>query len=261
MSFVRRISDADAERVLGAVEPNENGTLERGELEPLVLAIRASVPAQPSPELEPWLVPRLAEAARASGAAAGAETTTALSPARRARAPWSRRALAAKVAVAAALVPMLAAGLAVAGVTLPGPARSAFERVGIDLPNQSAVDDSSTSAGDEGAGGDEAAASGDHQGSKGGEGEDAGSGKPSKGSGKSHGRGHGHRGGRGASGSSGNSASAPGQQGTAPGLQGTTPGQGATPPGQGGTPPGQTFEPASPEGSGPPSSPPGQSKP
>lgn len=50
--------------------------------------------------------------------------------------PRSRRALVARVAIAVAAIPLLFAGLAVAGVTVPSPARSAFDAVGITLPNQ-----------------------------------------------------------------------------------------------------------------------------
>jgi hypothetical protein len=48
----------------------------------------------------------------------------------------SRRRLVAKLAIAMALVPAVLAGLAFAGVTLPGPANSAFNSVGVNLPNQ-----------------------------------------------------------------------------------------------------------------------------
>jgi hypothetical protein len=254
MSFLRRITDEEVERLLA--ETSENGTPELGELASFVRALSGAVPAQPPTGLEAWLVPNLAATARAASHAT--EATAALSgPARRARTRRPRLALAAKVAVAAALVPASMTGLAFAGVTLPEPARSAFERVGIDLPNQSAVDDSA--AADENAGGDESAAS--HRDHGAGKGQSSGSAGKSKSRGKSaaaHRRGD-HRAAHG--GTKGRSDSAPGQQGTAPGQQGTTPGQGGTPPGQGGTPPGQTFDSASPQGGGSPSSPPGKSKP
>jgi hypothetical protein len=61
-------------------------------------------------------------------------------PASRARpvAPRRRRAwrLALSTVVVALSLPLLAAGLAFAGVALPGAANSTFERLGIDLPNQ-----------------------------------------------------------------------------------------------------------------------------
>jgi hypothetical protein len=49
--------------------------------------------------------------------------------------------LVARIAIAVAAIPALFAGLAVAGVKLPGPADSAFESVGIELPNQEADGD------------------------------------------------------------------------------------------------------------------------
>jgi hypothetical protein len=67
------------------------------------------------------------------------------------RAPRRRRlALAARIAFAVALLPLLSAGLAVAGVTLPGPAQSAFERVGIELPNQAGGGEATDDDGDGG---------------------------------------------------------------------------------------------------------------
>lgn len=82
------------------------------------------------------IVPMLAEAARASAAEAAR-------PAR----PRRRLALAARVAFAVALLPLLSAGLAVAGVNLPSPAQSAFERVGIELPNQAGSGESASGDG------------------------------------------------------------------------------------------------------------------
>jgi hypothetical protein len=101
-------------------------------------ALRAAVPAESDPRLGATLVPRLAATARASTLAA--ETVTMRSgtaPATRAaRRPRSRLASVARVAIAIALIPLVLAGLAVAGVTVPSPARSAFDSVGITLPNQ-----------------------------------------------------------------------------------------------------------------------------
>lgn len=89
------------------------------------------------------LVPMLAEAARSAGAEASVR-------------PRRRLALAARVAFAVALLPLFSAGLAVAGVSLPGPAQSAFERVGIELPNQAGsgnqTDDDTDETGDAKAG-------------------------------------------------------------------------------------------------------------
>ncbi|HZA57899.1 MAG TPA: hypothetical protein VE523_01785, partial [Solirubrobacterales bacterium] len=66
--------------------------------------------------------------------------------------PRHRLALVARIAVAVALLPLLTAGLAVAGVRLPDAAADAFDSVGVDLPNQAASEDSNGtggSAGDE----------------------------------------------------------------------------------------------------------------
>jgi hypothetical protein len=98
-------------------------------------ALRAAVPAHPSRELTATLVPRLAATARSSTIEAETQTTRparVLEPGR----PRSRRALVARIAIAVALIPLLLAGLAFAGVTVPGPARDAFDSVGITLPNQ-----------------------------------------------------------------------------------------------------------------------------
>ena len=112
-----------------------NGAYE-GEMNEVALfesALRVAVPTRPDPTIGTALVPRLAEAARA--ATLEAETQGA----RRApRTPRSRLALVARVGVTVALIPLVLAGLAFAGVTVPGPARDAFDAVGISLPNQSA---------------------------------------------------------------------------------------------------------------------------
>jgi hypothetical protein len=91
-------------------------------------ALRAAVPSRPDPRIGTALVPRLAEAARAATLEADAR------PVR--QRPRSRFALVARVGIAVALIPLVLAGLAFAGVTVPGPARDAFDAVGIALPNQ-----------------------------------------------------------------------------------------------------------------------------
>jgi hypothetical protein len=109
-----------------------NGAFE-GEMKDVALfenALRAAVPARPDPALGTTLVPRLAAMARA------ATLEAEVLPTRRTAAPRSRLALVARVGVAVALIPLVLAGLAFAGVTMPSPARSAFESVGITLPNQ-----------------------------------------------------------------------------------------------------------------------------
>ena len=102
-------------------------------------ALRAAVPMKPDPRIGATLVPRLAEVARA--ATIEAETH----PAR--QRPRSRLALVARVGIAVALIPLVLAGLAVAGVTVPSPARSAFEEVGITLPHQPSSHSNGTAAG------------------------------------------------------------------------------------------------------------------
>jgi hypothetical protein len=107
-------------------------------------ALRAAVPTQPDLRLGAELVPRLAQIARAASIEAEQVRGRRTSPRGRRR---PRLALVARVAIPVALVPLLFAGLAVAGVTVPEPARSAFETVGVELPNQP---DESSRGGDEG---------------------------------------------------------------------------------------------------------------
>lgn len=96
-------------------------------------ALRAAVPTRPDPAIGTALVPRLAEMARVATLDAETHGTR-----RSAAAPRSRFALVARVGIAVALIPLVLAGLAFAGVTVPGPARDAFNAVGINLPNQPA---------------------------------------------------------------------------------------------------------------------------
>jgi hypothetical protein len=103
------------------------------ELESFMEAVRETVPEQPDSAFEPELIRRLAETARLGGTA---EAFTRPAPVF-----GSRRALIAKTAVAVAVIPVALAGLAFAGVNLPDPARSAFESVGVSLPNQSDGDE------------------------------------------------------------------------------------------------------------------------
>ena len=107
-----------------------------GEMDDVALfqsALRAAVPTQPDPRIGQALVPRLAETARTAGIAASNGTTVTRAPRRRPR--WH---LVARVGIAAATIPLLFAGLAVAGVTVPQAAQDAFETVGVELPNQPA---------------------------------------------------------------------------------------------------------------------------
>jgi hypothetical protein len=125
---------------MGRNPANGHGAIE-GEMNEVALfesALRAALPTRPDPALGRELVPRLAQAARAS--IFEAETRT------RRRTPRSRGALVARVGIAVALIPLVLAGLAFAGVTVPGPARSAFDSVGITLPNQPSDEGTSSKA-------------------------------------------------------------------------------------------------------------------
>src|ERR687897_1725358 len=146
MGFGARIRDVDAERLLSG-HGSGNGRAELVELASFVSLVRTTVPARLDPVAEVPLIERLAETARLANDAATADTAP-MQPVR-ATAWRPRLALAAKVAVAVALLPAATAGLAFAGVSLPQPAREAMERIGLDLPNQSAVDEESTASGDE----------------------------------------------------------------------------------------------------------------
>jgi hypothetical protein len=136
MGFPRRLNGKNQERLLAGASIEGHGEFE--EVAAFMRALPEQVPESPPEGLERTLVPRLAEAARTSVALA---ETPAPSPIQERR-PLSRLALVARVAVAVALIPALMAGLAVAGVKVPAPARDAFEGVGVDLPNQKSDDDS-----------------------------------------------------------------------------------------------------------------------
>ena len=110
---------------------------EMNDVATFMTALRAALPTQPDPRLSADLVPRLAETARAATIEAETRAT------RRSRRP--RLGLLVRIGIALAAVPLLFAGLAVAGVTVPEPARDAFDRVGIELPNQPSTNSSSVS--------------------------------------------------------------------------------------------------------------------
>jgi hypothetical protein len=121
------------------------------ELAAFARAVKVTLLEEPDRTAVADLIPRLAETARASAAAAPTKERPVA--ARRGWAPVLR------VAIAVALVPLLSAGLAFAGVSLPGPANDAFETVGVELPNQAASseeDDTGTATGDEDGATDEA---------------------------------------------------------------------------------------------------------
>jgi hypothetical protein len=141
MGFPRRLSREQQERLLAGAPFADGGELDRTAA--FARALPALVREQPDEVLTAALMPRLAAAARSSAVEAAQAPTVAR---RRVR---SRRMLVARVAVAVALLPALMAGLAFAGVTLPEPARDAFDRVGVDLPNQSAVDEDAAAGDDD----------------------------------------------------------------------------------------------------------------
>jgi hypothetical protein len=99
---------------------------------------RVALTERPDPRLEADLVRRIAAEART--ASAGAPTREI--PAR----GRGRFALPARIAVAAGSLVLATAGLAIAGVNLPDPVNSLFEKAGIDLPNQSAAEQSAAPA-------------------------------------------------------------------------------------------------------------------
>jgi hypothetical protein len=205
-------------------------------------ALRAAVPAQPSRDLAAALVPRLAATARSSTIEAEARTSRRAQGLRPGR-PRYRRALAARVAVAIALVPLLLTGLAFAGVTVPGPARDVFHSVGITLPHQPS--DHGRAAAPTGKGAENTTGSQNENGAsnatqaKPGGNSDAAHEHARKQHEKARGKAKGH------------------QHGKAVGRNGSTPpGQAKTPPGQAKTPPGQAKK-TEPEGT---KTPPGQAK-
>jgi hypothetical protein len=103
------------------------------ELAAFAQAVKTTLLTEPDRAAAADLIPRLAEAARAHRSD---RVPT------RERPPAARRSWMpiARVGIAIALVPLLSAGLAFAGVSLPGPANDAFESVGVELPNQAAPD-------------------------------------------------------------------------------------------------------------------------
>ena len=115
MRFLRRQDEFERERIL-------------------TLAMRAAFTERPDPAIENGLVRRMAETARIAQQEADGATHRAV---RRLPVRRSRLRLAATFAAAVASFVLALAGLAVAGVTLPQPARTAFDSLGVHLPNQS----------------------------------------------------------------------------------------------------------------------------
>jgi hypothetical protein len=237
---------------------SENGAYPN-EMNEVVLfrdALRAAVPAQPDRDLGAAIVPRLAATARSSTIEAEARTSRPTQRQRSGRPRWRRPVL--TVVIAIALVPVLLAGLAVAGVTVPRPARDAFDSVGIRLPNQPSkhrrASEPANSAApnnpDTGGGGNEAAGAAKAR-PQGKDGNPTAAEKQQQQ--KAQGNANGH-----------DEGTAVGLNGSAPpGQTKTPPGQAKTPPGQTKTPPGQAKKSPSAETKTPPGqakTPPGQTK-
>ena len=150
----RTPSDEDAEQLLRG---NAREGSEFAEVAEFAQAVGQALPARP--EDRPALVRKLAEVARTASHERPVMTTPIAVPAR-ARRFWSqspRLIAVARLAAIVAVVPLLFAGLAAAGVSVPEPARDAFEVVGVNLPNQSADDgqEAERSGGAAGGAGDE----------------------------------------------------------------------------------------------------------
>jgi hypothetical protein len=107
------------------------------ELAAFAQAVKTTLLVEPDWAVAADLTPRLAEAARASARTDRADRVPTRARPATARRRWMPIA---RVGIAIALVPLLSAGLAFAGVSLPGPANDAFESVGVELPNQAAPD-------------------------------------------------------------------------------------------------------------------------
>jgi hypothetical protein len=258
MRFSNRITDAGAERLLApgsAGGPgSDSGDPGDDALRSFVAALRAELPAQPPADGEAILITRLADSARRASLAAAAQATAPIEPARPSRGWRARLVFFGRVALSAALAPTLLAALAFAGVELPGPAQDAFERVGIELPNQAGGDAATPQS--EKAGDDEDEDAGQQE-------EDAGEPDQSAGAGGPPGEANGpqgkHKGQHKKSGPQGGGPSG----GVPPGHGGTPPGEGGVPPGNGGVLPGGgsggiTGPPATPPGHG--GVPPGQAE-
>ncbi len=106
-------------------------------------ALRVAVPTRPDPLIARDLVPRLARLAHAATIEAETQASSWGAGGARRR---PRFALVARVGIAVALIPLVLAGLAFAGVTVPAPARDAFDSLGIELPNQPSEEQGGKSA-------------------------------------------------------------------------------------------------------------------
>jgi hypothetical protein len=103
-------------------------------------ALRAAVPSRPNSSLGAELVPRLAQAARDSTLELEDQATRRVGQRSHGGPGRARRAWVARVAIVVAALPLLFAGLAFAGAKVPNPVQSAFDSVGVHLPNQPGQD-------------------------------------------------------------------------------------------------------------------------
>ena len=142
MAFLRRLTETDEDRLIAGDAPARG---DFAEVAAFTSALRASASAQAVPPASAAFIARLGEIARASvETAEKPRSTVVLRPLSRPARPRRRLAMVARVAVAVATIPLLFAGLAFAGVGLPGPADDAFESLGVELPNQAADTDDDT---------------------------------------------------------------------------------------------------------------------
>ena len=143
------LTDRDVDRLLQGRAPEAGDFAELAEF---TSSLRLALTGPPAPA-DASFVTQLADAARSGIAGTADDVATAVMEPIRSRA--SRRPLVprrfaalARATAVVALVPLLFAGLAVAGVTLPEPARNVFEAVGVELPNQPADDEQGSAAGE-----------------------------------------------------------------------------------------------------------------
>jgi hypothetical protein len=130
MRPLRRLSDSDLDRVLAGDDSAMDAEAE--ELAAFAVAARAGLLRMPSEATEARHLAAIVAAAREGGRGER--------PAESKRRPSlglpSLRGAALRVALAAASLMLVTAGLAVAGVRLPEPATSVLEDLGVQLPNQ-----------------------------------------------------------------------------------------------------------------------------
>jgi hypothetical protein len=132
----RTLSDRDVDRILRGHAPAADAFDEVAEFS---RSVQATLPARPE---NPDLIRRLAATARSASLEDEAVTKPLPAPrrARTGRPMPHRLAAVGKLAAVIVSIPLLFAGLALADVTLPTPARKAFEAVGVSLPNQPPAD-------------------------------------------------------------------------------------------------------------------------